>query len=66
MNQREVFKQKLGDYIKEFYIYTTEIRGRENFHVEDYQPPLENFFSIDTTNKKIQESLEGILTHLNS
>ena len=38
-DQREEFKTKLGDFIKEFYIHTTEIRGRENFHVENYQQP---------------------------
>lgn len=35
--------------VKEFYLKTTDIRGRENFHVKDYQDPEENFFEIDTT-----------------
>ena len=37
-DQREEFKEKLGDLIQEIYIHTTDIRGRENFHVKDYQP----------------------------
>ena len=41
-NQTEVF---------EFYIKTSEIRGRENFFVEDFEEPIDNFSLIDTTNK---------------
>jgi adenylylsulfate kinase len=50
-DQRESFKEKMGKDIKEFYIHTTNIRGRENFHVQDYEPPLENFIDIDTTDE---------------
>jgi adenylylsulfate kinase len=50
-DQRESFKQKMGKNIKEFYIHTTNIRGRENFHVQEYEPPLENFIDIDTTDE---------------
>lgn len=35
----------------EFYIYTSSIRGRENFFVDNYQPPSESFIFIDTTNE---------------
>lgn len=50
-DQRESFKEKMGKDIKEFYIHTTNIRGRENFHVQNYEPPLENFIDIDTTDE---------------
>jgi adenylylsulfate kinase len=33
----------------EIYVHTTDIRGREVYHVADYQPPTENFINIDTT-----------------
>jgi adenylylsulfate kinase len=33
----------------EIYVHTTDIRGREAYHVADYQPPTENFIDIDTT-----------------
>lgn len=49
-DQRETFKEEMGNQLKEIYIHTTEIRGRESFHVSDYEPPLENFISVDTTN----------------
>jgi adenylylsulfate kinase-like enzyme len=63
IDQREEFKQKLGDSIKEFYIHTTEIRGRENFHVKEYQPPTDNFLSIDTTDVSVEECLNKIKSY---
>jgi len=59
-DQRESFKEKLGDGIIELYIHTTDIRGRESYHVSNYEPPLENFIDIDTTNKAEFESLQEI------
>lgn len=37
----------------EFYVHTTEIRGRENFHVANYEQPLENFVDIDTNEDEV-------------
>jgi len=59
-DQRENFKHKMGEDIVELYIHTSEIRGRESFHVEGYEQPLENFIDIDTTNKKEFDSLQEI------
>ena len=59
-DQREYFKEKLGDGIVELYIHTKDVRGRENYHVQNYEPPLENFIDIDTTNKPEFESLQEI------
>jgi adenylylsulfate kinase-like enzyme len=49
-DQREAFKSKMGDGILEYYITTDQIRGREDFHVKDYQPPRSNYILIDTSN----------------
>lgn len=57
IDQREEFKKIVKDNILEVYVHTKDIRGRENYHVEGYQPPLSNFISIDTTNKTPNESL---------
>ena len=51
---------KSTNKVTEVYVYTTEIRGRENYFAKDYQPPLENFISIDTTNRSIEDCLEEI------
>ena len=53
----------------EIYVHTTDIRGREAYHVADYQTPTENFIDINTTGvdelisvnellNKIQKSLQ--------
>jgi adenylylsulfate kinase len=44
---REEFKKCTE--VKEIYVHTTDIRGREMNHVKNYEPPLENFIDIDTT-----------------
>lgn len=56
---REEFKSKFN--VLEVYVHTTERRGREHFFVEDYEPPLNDFIDIDTTNKTESESLNEIL-----
>ena len=56
---REEFKSKFN--VLEVYVHTTETRGREHFFVEDYEPPLNNFIDMDTTNKTESESLNEIL-----
>lgn len=59
---REELKQSYG--AKEFYIHTTEIRGRENFHVANYEVPLENFFDINTNIDEVT-TINEILNNLN-
>jgi adenylylsulfate kinase len=59
---REEFKS-LGN-ITEIYVHTTEIRGREQFHVSEYEAPLDNFVDIDTTNQTPEQSLNKILNYI--
>ena len=46
--------------IAEFYLHTTEIRGKEDYFVDNYEPPLHNFTDIDT-DKPIEECIDEIL-----
>jgi adenylylsulfate kinase len=46
--------------VVELYVHTDEIRGREKFFVNEYEPPTEKFIDIDTTNKTIEECLNLI------
>ena len=62
-DQRETFKDKLGSDILEYYIHTTDIRGREDFHVKEYEAPTENFCDIDTTNTLHLNSLQQIISY---
>jgi adenylylsulfate kinase len=59
-DQRDKFKEKLGNAIKEVYIYTSEVRGREQFFVEDYEPPTENYIDMCTDNITVAECVEKI------
>ena len=62
-DQRDKFKQKIGDNLVEVYIHTSEIRGRENFFVKEYEPPTENYLSIDTTDESVEDSFIKVLNY---
>ena len=64
INQRENFKSKLGENIKEIYVHTKNIRGREDFHVTEYEQPISNFVEIDTTDRSIVESSVELFSKL--
>ena len=59
INLREEFKSKYK--VLEVYLHTTQVRGRENYFAENYEPPKENFLDMDTTHKSEEESLDEIL-----
>lgn len=48
-DQREAFKQMLGNQLVEVYVHTSNDRGRNDFQVQEYQAPEENYIEIDTT-----------------
>ena len=54
-DQRDDFKKDMVNVV-EIYVHTTEERGREGFHVSDYQQPTDKFINIDTTGKRVDES----------
>jgi len=58
-NLREEFKSKYNTL--EIYLHTSEIRGRENYFAENYEPPEVNFLDMDTTYNSEMESLDEIL-----
>jgi adenylylsulfate kinase-like enzyme len=60
-DQRDMFKEKMGDDLIEVYIHTNEIRGRENFFVENYEAPTENYLYICTDNITVKECVQKIL-----
>lgn len=62
-DQREDFKKMLGDNLVEIYVHTEEKRGREEFHVENYERPLENFIDIDTTIDEPEDSINKIMSN---
>lgn len=51
--------------VTEIYVHTDDIRGRENFHVENYEKPTENYIDIDTTGVSEFTSLGELITKIN-
>jgi adenylylsulfate kinase-like enzyme len=52
---------KLDNNVVEVYIHTSDIRGRENFHVGNYEEPLIDFISIDTSGVDEMTSMNELL-----
>lgn len=59
-DQRDEFKSLMGNDVVEIYVHTTDIRGREHYHVENYQPPTEFYLDIDTTNENEFETIQKL------
>ena len=62
-DQRDRFKEKMGDDLVEVFIHTTEIRGREDFFVKEYEKPTERYLNINTTNESVEESTKKVLEY---
>jgi adenylylsulfate kinase len=60
---REKFKFEAD--VTEIFVHTTNIRGRENFHVENYEYPESNFIDIDTTDVDELTSVNELLDKIN-
>lgn len=61
-NQRDDFKK--DNNLIEIYIHTEDIRGRENYHVIDYEKPTENYVDIDTTSTNLISSFNELISKL--
>lgn len=62
--QREEFKERLGDDIQEIHIDSSRTSKRKGFRVNEYQEPEENYMFIDTTGKTIQDSYNVLINKL--
>jgi adenylylsulfate kinase-like enzyme len=56
---------KLESDVIEIFVHTTNIRGREKFHVENYEYPETNFIDIDTTDVDELTSVNELLNKIN-
>jgi adenylylsulfate kinase-like enzyme len=59
-DQRDNFKSIMSKDLIEVYVHTSDIRGREQFHVPNYQPPTEFFIDINTTNRSEDETIQEL------
>lgn len=58
-DMREALKKRAK--VIEIYVHTDQIRGREHFHVKDYEQPRDYFIDIDTGRMSVREAVEMIL-----
>ena len=67
IDQREEFKKVMGFALTEILVHynVAEIRrGREEYHVMDFQKPNYDFIDIDTTTDTPAMSIQKILEHV--
>lgn len=62
--QRDDLKYLVPHVVVEFYVHTTDERGREKYAVSEYEPPTDKFVDIDTTNISVEDSFLIIKPHL--
>lgn len=53
---REEFKLKRKD-LREIYVWTKDIRGREDRHVKDFEEPIYNFIYIPTGDGRSEDEV---------
>tara|TARA_B100001778_G_scaffold324907_1_gene319814 strand:+ start:2367 stop:2816 length:450 start_codon:yes stop_codon:yes gene_type:complete len=66
-DQREEFKDIMEWQIQEIFVHynLAEVRrGREQYHVMDFQKPIFDFLDIDTTTDTPEKSLKKILKYV--
>ena len=64
---KEEFKTNLDWAIKEFFVHydiNKVERGREHYHVKEYQAPEEKYVDVNTTTDTPEESLKHIKDYL--
>ena len=62
-DQRDKFKQKMGENLAEVYVHTSEIRGREDFFVKEYGVPDSDYLDLDTTNISIEQCVDKVIKY---
>ena len=60
---RENFKSNTPVF--EIFLHTTDIRGREHFFAEDYEPPSADYLGLDTGKHSKNECISMIMSSLN-
>ena len=64
-DQRDKFKEKMGENLVEVYVHTSEIRGKEDYFVKEYEKPTENYLEINTTGISVEKCAKIILEYAN-
>jgi adenylylsulfate kinase len=62
LDLREELKQSTD--VIEIFVHTSNIRGREKFHVADFENPITNYIDIDTTDTDELTSVNELLNKI--
>ena len=62
LDLREQLKEATD--VIEIFVHTTNIRGRENFHVIDFEKPITNYIDLDTTDVDELTSMNELLNKI--
>jgi adenylylsulfate kinase len=62
LDLREELKE--AEDVTEIYVHTTNVRGRENFHVADFETPITNYIDLDTTDVDEVTSMNELLNKI--
>jgi adenylylsulfate kinase-like enzyme len=62
LDLREELKEATD--VIEIYVHTSNIRGREDFHVADFEKPIVNYIDLDTTDVDEFTSLNELLSKI--
>jgi adenylylsulfate kinase len=57
---------KKATEVTEIFVHTSNIRGRENFHVLDFENPITNYIDIDTTDVDELTSINELLNKIDN
>lgn len=59
---RNELKEKVN--VKEIYVHCLDVRGKEKYHVTEYQPPEKDFIDLDTTKSTVTYSFHKLIEKL--
>ena len=62
IDQRNKYKENPN--FNEIYVHTTDVIGREHFHVNNYEQPIEDFIDIDTSNREETDLINELIEKL--
>jgi len=63
-DQRDKFKEEMGETLIEIYVHTKNERGRESFHLSNYEAPTEFYIDLDTTDEKELDTFKKLRNYL--
>jgi len=61
---REEFKSLIADNILEIYVHSNRKKAKDSAKVDGYEPPIENFFDLDTTSDNSTQSFTKLIHYL--